>query len=100
MGLNPVAGCDRPFRISRSSTWPCPSAERLLKPSPQLIRLTLRKLSEVLFKLSFHFVPGAFKLKFVHGHLDISEAAIVRSNDPIPFLLSLPCQGDHGSDAD
>jgi hypothetical protein len=30
-----------------------PLSERLLKPSPQLICLALRKLSEVLFKLSF-----------------------------------------------
>lgn len=48
-----------------------PLSERLLKLPPQLVCLTLRKLPEVLFKLSLHLVPGAFDLKLVHGSLDI-----------------------------
>jgi hypothetical protein len=49
-------------------------SERLLKPPPQLIYLTLRKPPEALFKLSLHHVPGAFHLKLVL-YLDILEAA-------------------------
>jgi hypothetical protein len=68
-----------PFKVSRSFAGLRPLSERLLKPSPQLVCLTLRKLPKVLFKLSLHLVPGAFDLKLVHGSLDIKKVAIVRS---------------------
>ena len=48
-----------------------PLSERLLKPPPPLICLALRKLPEVLFKLSLQLVHRAFDLKLVHGNLDI-----------------------------
>ena len=71
-----------------------PLSERLLKPPPQLICLALRKLPEVLFKLTLHFVPGAFDLKLVHRSSDILEVAIVRSSlfldrDVDPFIRGL-----------
>ena len=58
-------------RVSQSSAGVRPLSERLLKPPPQLICLTLRKLPKLLFKLALHLVPGAFDLKLVHGCLDI-----------------------------
>ena len=76
-----LSGSDRsisPFSLlgskcnfANSSARLRPLSERLLKPPPQLICLTLRKLPEVLFKLSLQLVPGAFHLKLVHGSLDI-----------------------------
>jgi len=60
-----------PFKVSRSFAGLRPLSERLLKPPPQFICLTLRKLPELLLKLSLHLVPRAFDLKLVHGSLDI-----------------------------
>jgi hypothetical protein len=58
------------LRVSRLSSGLRPLSEGLLKPTPQFICLTLRKLAEVLFKLSLHFIPRAFHLKLVHRHID------------------------------
>ena len=46
---------------------PGPLSERLLKPSPQHVCLTLWIFSKVLFKLSLNLVPGAFNFELVHG---------------------------------
>jgi hypothetical protein len=56
--------------ISRSSPGLRPLSERLLKPPPQFICLTLRKLPEALFKLALQLIPRAFDLKLVHRNLD------------------------------
>jgi hypothetical protein len=68
----------RKLNKTPSSARLLPLTKRLLDPPPQFIRLTLRKLPAVLFKLALQLVPRAFDLKIVHGNLDISEAAIVR----------------------
>ena len=86
-----------PFKVSRSFAGLRPLSERPLKPSPQLVCLTLRKLPEVLFKLSLHLVPGAHDLKAYSWklrHLKSSDCSIRFSSS-----LDSPFQADHGGTA-
>jgi hypothetical protein len=85
-----------PFKVSRSLAGLRPLSERLLKPPPELICLTLWKLPEALFELSLQLVPRTFHLKLVQGDLDIREASIVRSSSRAYWVRN--CQGDHGGE--